>query len=54
MLQICTCFSVSFYQNQKEESGFQQVVCGLITKNISVFVNSETRSTSKVCPIQYI
>ena len=37
--------------NQKQESGFQQVG-GMVTRNISVFFYSESRSTSKPCHIQ--
>ena len=42
---------LSFLTNQKQESYFQQVG-GLVTRNISIFVYSELRSTSKPCQIQ--
>ena len=39
---------LSFHKNQKQESNFQQVG-GLVTSNILLFVDSESRYTSKVC-----
>ena len=40
-----------FVETKKQESNFQQVG-GLVTRNISFFVYSESRSTLKVCRIQ--
>ena len=40
-----------FLRNQKQELDFQQVG-DLVTENVSVFVYSKSRSTSKVCQIQ--
>ena len=42
---------LSFITNQKQETGFQQVV-GLVTRNTSFFAYSESRSTSKSYQIQ--
>ena len=42
---------LSFLKNQKQGSTFQQVG-GLVMRNISVFVKSESRSTSKPCRVQ--
>ena len=40
-----------FLQTKKQESGFQQV-SDLVTRNISFFVYSESRSNSKPCRIE--
>ena len=42
---------LSFLTSKNQESDSQQI-CGLVTRNISVFVYSESRSTSKPCRIQ--
>ena len=44
---------LSFLTNQIQEPSFQQVGI-LLTRNIVVFVYSESRSTSKTCRIQQI
>ena len=52
--QVANFFLSSFFSflaNQKQKSGFQRVG-GLVTRNISVFVQSESYSTSKPCRIQ--
>ena len=42
---------LSFLTNQKQKLGFQQVG-DLVTRNISVFLYSESHSSSKLCWIQ--
>ena len=45
-------FFLSFLTNQKQESGFQQVV-GLVTRKFFVFCLYQLHSTSKLCWIQW-